>query len=110
MPKENSLVRQPDGDDNLSPEFKRELRRRIADTNDPVRYVVFSSISDGGRWRFWLNVSDGMYGMSIDHATLFKRKPVALAVAREYSSGKKNRHHIAKITTKNRKRRVLKFE
>lgn len=97
-------------DDELSPEFKRELRRRIADANDPVRYVVFSDISGRGRWRLWLDVSDGVYGMSIDQATLFKRKSVAQAVAEAYSSGKKNRLHLARITTKNGKRRVLKYE
>ena len=97
-------------DDELSPAFKRELRRRIADANDPVRYVVFSDISGRGRWRLWLNISDDGYGMSIDQATLFKRKTVALAVAKSYSSGKKNRLHLARITTKNGKRRVLKYE
>jgi hypothetical protein len=97
-------------DDELSPTFKRELRRRIADADDPVRYVVFSDISGRGRWRLWLNVSDDGYGMSIDQATLFKRKAVALAVAKAYSLGRKNRLHLAKITTKNGKRRVLKYE
>lgn len=97
-------------DDELSPAFKRELRRRMADANDPVRYVVFSDISGRGRWRLWLNVSDDGYGMSIDQATLFKRKSVALSVAKAYSSGKKNRLHLARITTKNGKRRVLKYE
>jgi hypothetical protein len=110
MKKKLPKTRRAEKDEELSLEFKRELLRRIADTNDPVRYVVFSSISDRGRWRLWLNVSDDMYGMSIDQATLFKRKPVALAVARESSKARKNHHHIAKITTKNGKRRVLKFE
>jgi hypothetical protein len=58
----------------------------------------------------WLNVSDDGYGMSIDQATLFKRKAVAQAVAKAYSSGRKNRLHLARITTKNGKRRVLKYE
>jgi hypothetical protein len=51
-----------------------------------------------------------MYGMSIDQATLFKRKPVAQAVAKANSSGRKHRLRVAKITTKNGKRKVLKFE
>jgi hypothetical protein len=97
-------------DDELSPEFKRELRRRIADMNDPVRYAVFSDIGGLGRWRLWLDVSDGVYGMTLDQATLFKKKDVAQAAAKAYSAGKKNRLHIAKITTKNGKRRVLKYE
>ncbi len=97
-------------DDDLSPAFKRELRRRMADANNPVRYVVFSDVLPGGRWRLWLDVSHDGYGMSIDQATLFKRKSVAEIVAKAYSSGKKNRLSIVKITTKNGKRKVLKSE
>ena len=100
----------PEKDDELSPKFKRELRRRIADTNDPVRYVIFSDITGRGRWRLWLDVSDDVYGMSIDQATLFKRKAVAQAVAKACSSGSNNHLHLAKLTTKNGKRRVLRYE
>jgi len=99
-----------ENDEKLSPEFKRELRRRIADSKDPVRYVVFSDLSGRGRFRLWLDVSDGAYGMSLDQATLFKEKAAAQAVAESYASGRKNRLHLAKITTKNGKRRVLKYE
>jgi len=48
--------------------------------------------------------------MSIDQATLFKRERVARAVAKAYSKGRRNDLLIAKITTKNSKRRVLKYE
>jgi hypothetical protein len=94
----------------LSPESKRELRRRVADARNPVRYAVFSDIGGGGRWRLWLDVSSDGYGMSIDQATLFKREHVARAVARAYSEGSRNDLLIAKLTTKNGKRRVLKYE
>lgn len=97
-------------DDEFSPEFLKELRRRIADTDDPVRYVIYSDMTGSGTWRLWLDVSSDMYGMSIDQATLFKRKAVAQAVAKANSSGKKHRLRVAKITTKNGKRRVLRFE
>lgn len=97
-------------EDELSPEFKRELCRRIADSKDPVRYVVFSDLSGRGRFRLWLDVSDGAYGMSLDQATLFKEKAAAQAVAESYALGGKNRLHLAKITIKNGKRRVLKYE
>jgi len=63
-----------------------------------------------GRWRLWLDVSGDGYGTSIDQATLFKREYVARAVAKAYSEGRKSDLLIAKITTKNDKRRVLKFE
>ena len=107
QPTENNRI---ENDDELSPEFTKELRRRIADTEDPVRYVIYSDMTGSGTWRLWLDVSSDMYGMSIDQATLFKRKPVAQAVAKANSSGRKNRLRVAKITTKNGKRKVLKFE
>lgn len=94
----------------LSPEWKSELKRRVADANNPVRYVVYSDIGGKGRWRLWLDVSSDGYGMSIDQATLFKREHVARAVAQAYSEGNRNDLLIAKITTKNDKRRVLKYE
>ncbi len=97
-------------DDELSPEFIKELRRRIADTRDRVRYVIYSDMTGSGTWRLWLDVSNDTYGMSIDQATLFKRKPVAQAVARACSSGGKHCLQVARITTKNEKRKVLKFE
>ena len=75
-----------------------------------MRYAVFSDIGGGGRWRLWLDVSSDGYGMSIDQATLFKREHVARAVAGSYSEGGRNDLLIAKITTKNGKRRVLKYE
>lgn len=99
-----------DKENDLSPEFLRELRRRIADSKDPVRYAVFSNVADQPRWRFWLDVSDDVYGMSIDQATLFKREHVARAVARSRSSRRQDHLSIAKITTKNGKRRILKIE
>ena len=94
----------------LSPEWKRELRRRVADSRNTVRYVVFSDIGGSGRWRLWLDVSSDGFGMSIDQATLFKREHVARAVATAYSEGSRNDLLIAKITTKDGKRRVLKYE
>ena len=56
------------------------------------------------------HVSGDSFGMSIDQATLFKREHVAQSVAKAYSEGRRNRLLIAKITTKNGKRKVLKYE
>jgi hypothetical protein len=100
----------PEEDEELSPEWERELRRRLADIRNPVRYVVFSDIMGNGRWRLWLDVTGDGYGMSIDQATLFKRESVARAVAKVYSEGRKSDLLIAKITTKNGRRKVLQFE
>lgn len=100
----------PEDVEELSPEWKRELKRRVADVQNPVRYVVLSDIGGKGRWRLWLDVSSDGYGMSIDQATLFKREHVARSVAKAYSKGRRSDLLIAKITTKNGKRRVLKYE
>lgn len=94
----------------LSPTFLRELRRRNADADDPTRYAVFSDLMERPRWRLWLDVSDGVYGMSIEQATLFKRKQAAQAIAKACSSGRKTCLSVAKITTKNGKRRIIRIE
>jgi len=110
MRKEDKLREIPEEDEELSPEFKRELKRRLADADNPVRYVVYSDITGDGKWRLWLDVSSDCYGMSIDQATLFKREHVARAVAGAYSENRKNDLLIAKITTRNDKRKVLRYD
>jgi hypothetical protein len=97
-------------DEEVSPEWKREIARRVADARNPIRYAIFSDIGGNGRWRLWLDVSGDGYGMSIDQATLFKREHVARAVAKAYSKGRRSDLLIAKITTTNGKRKVLKYE
>ena len=110
MRKEYKLREIPEEDEELSLEFKRELKRRLADARNPVRYVVYSDITGDGKWRLWLDVSGDGYGMSIDQATLFKREHVARAVAKAYSEKRKNDLLIAKITTRNDKRKVLRYD
>ena len=100
----------PEDDEELSPEWKRELRRRVADSRNPVRYVIYSDILPGGEWRLFFNVSDDTFCDQLDTATLFKREHVALAVAKMCSDGRKRDLFVAKITTKNGKRKVLKYE
>jgi hypothetical protein len=67
--KENNLEEIHEDVEELSPEWKRELKRRIDDAGHPVRYIVFSDIGGEGHWRLWLDVSSDGYGMSIDQAT-----------------------------------------
>jgi hypothetical protein len=67
--KENNLEEIHEDVEELSPEWKRELKRRIDDAGHPVRYIVFSDIGGKGHWRLWLDVSSDGYGMSIDQAT-----------------------------------------
>jgi hypothetical protein len=99
-----------EGEEELSPEFRRELKRRIADAENPVRYVVYSQLIPGGRWRLFLDVSSDGYWNTIEEATLFKREHVARSVAKAYSEGRRTDLLVAKITTTNGKRRVLTYE
>jgi hypothetical protein len=107
--KKNRPRKFPEDKEEISPELKQELKRRLADVDNPVRYVVISDITGDGRWRLWLDVSGDGYGMSIDQATLFKREHVARSIAKSYSEGRRNDLLIAKITTKNGRRKVLKY-
>lgn len=94
----------------LSPEQLRELKRRVKDMKDPVRYVIHSDFLGSGRWRMFLNVSDGMWCGNIDTATLFKRSRDAGAVIHEYCCDDEHDNlFIARITTKNKLRKVLKY-
>jgi hypothetical protein len=99
-----------EGDEEFSPEFKRQLKRRIADAENPVRYVVYSQLIPGGRWRLFLDVSGDGFWNTIQNATLFKREHVAHSVAKAYSEGRRRDLLVAKITTKNEKRRVLTYD
>jgi hypothetical protein len=110
MKKKRKIEEVIEDEEEISPELRRELKRRLADVHNPVRYVAFSDITGDGRWRLWLDVSSDGYGMSLDQATLFKREHVARAVAKAYSEGRRSDLLVAKITTKNGKRRVLKYE
>jgi hypothetical protein len=110
MKKESKLEEIHQDVEEIPPEWKRELKRRVADLRNHVRYVVFSDIGGKGRWLIWLDVSSDGYGLSIDQATLFKREHVARSVYRAYSQGSRNDLLIAKITTKNGKRKMLKYE
>lgn len=110
MIKKSKLTESPEDLEALSPEWKRELKRRVDDSLNPVRYAVFSDITGKGRWRLWLDVSSDCYGMSIEQATLFKCEHVAQAVAKAYSEKRRNDLLIAKLTPRNGKRQVLKYE
>ena len=94
----------------LTPEERRELRRRIRDHENPVRYVLFSDILPGRRWRLFLNLSDDTFCNDLDTASLFKRKHIALAVAEAWTEGRNRDLLVAKITIRGGKRKVLQYE
>jgi len=63
----------------LSQRQVRELRRRVADLDDPTRYLLVSRFDQ--KFALYYNVSDDVYAMNDPRAaTLFKRRRAALAV------------------------------
>jgi hypothetical protein len=96
-------------DEDLSPAEIRELKSRIDDLHNPVRYVIYSDLLPNGRWRLFLNASDDTFCDQLETATLFKREHVAQAVVRACSERRHRDLLVAKITTRNDKRRVLKY-
>ena len=87
----------------------RELKRRIKDLENLVKYVIYSDIIPTGRWRLFLNISDDTWCDDINTATLFKRQHIAKAVVEKYSEKRRKDISIAKITIKNDRRKVLKY-
>lgn len=86
----------------LSLAFIRELRRRVRDSRDPVRYMLVSEFSR--RFMLYYNVSSHMFAMNEPGAgTLFKRREAAEAVKKLLSSGVS----IVKYTTKGSKLKRL---
>lgn len=68
----------------LSAAWVREIERRVKDSLDPIRYIVVSVLLPGPpkRWELFYNITDDVWAMEIEGATLFKRKSMAHAVAR----------------------------
>ena len=63
----------------LTPAQIRELKRRLKDTDDPVRYLLVSRM--GPRFALYYNVSDDVYVMNDPSGgTLFKRRQAAESI------------------------------
>src|SRR3990172_2347322 len=87
-----------DDDAPLSETQIRDLRRRMADLKDPVRYLIVAEM--GPRFALYYNVADDVYAMNDPaHATLFKRRAAALAVRRLLGRGTR----VIQCTTRRRK-------
>jgi len=70
----------------LTPAQIREIDRRVADLDNPVRYLLVSRM--GTRFAFYYNVSDDLYAMNDPGgATLFKRRKAAESVKRTLGRG-----------------------
>jgi hypothetical protein len=65
----------------LIPAQVREIKRRVADLDDPVRYLLASRMAP--RFVLYYNLSDDMYALNDPKgATLFKRRKAAESVKR----------------------------
>ena len=66
-------------DHRLSPEWIRELKRRVKDSRDPVRYMLVSEFSR--KFILYYDVTSDTYVMNdASRGTLFKRREVAESV------------------------------
>jgi hypothetical protein len=80
--------------ESLSPAQIRELRRRVRDSRDPIRYMLVSEFSR--RFILYYNVSDDVYIMNDPSGgTLFKRLKTAQTVKKLLGGGTS----IVKYTT-----------
>jgi len=68
----------------LSAAWLCEIERRVKDSSDPTRYVIVSVLLPGlrKRWELFYDVTDDMWAMDIQGATLIKRKHTARVVAK----------------------------
>ena len=70
----------------MTPAQIREIKRRVADLDDPVRYLLVSRM--GPRFALYYNVSDDLYAMNDPKGgTLFKRRKTAESVKRMLGDG-----------------------
>lgn len=81
-----TTVSRDDPHDELTPAQLRELQRRVADLENPVRYLLVSEMGPG--FALYYNLSEDVYAMNNPRgATLFKRLNAALAVKRLLGRG-----------------------
>jgi hypothetical protein len=72
--------------EDLSPEWIRELKRRVKDSRDPVRYILVSEFSR--KFILYYDVTSGNYAMNDpSRCTLFKRPEIAESVKAHLGKG-----------------------
>jgi hypothetical protein len=70
----------------LSPEWITEIKRRVTDSRDPVRYMLVSEFSR--RFILYYNVTTDTFAMNdASRGTLFKRREVAESVKAHLGKG-----------------------
>jgi hypothetical protein len=75
-----------DDDTPLFPEWIKEIKRRVKDSRDPVRYVLVSEFSR--KFILYYDVSTDTFAMNIpSRGTLFKRREIAESVKDHLGQG-----------------------
>ena len=75
-----------DDDSQLSSEWIRELKRRVKDSRDPVRYMLVSEFSR--KFILYYDVSTDTFAMNdASRGTLFKRREIAESVKDHLGQG-----------------------
>jgi hypothetical protein len=73
-------------DPQLSPEWIKELKRRVKNSRDPVRYMLVSEFTR--KFILYYNVTNDTYAMNdASRGTLFKRREVAESVKAHLGKG-----------------------
>ena len=81
-----TALKQDVEDDQLSPEWIRELKRRVKDSRDPVRYMLVSEFSR--KFILYYDVTSDTFAMNdASRGTLFKRREVAESVKAHLGKG-----------------------
>ena len=81
---------EPDDVDPLSKRQIQRLKKQIADSNDPTRYVIVSPMLRD--WCFFYLPADAVYLVNrIEPGCFFKRKSEAQAVAKVLNGGKRKK-------------------
>ena len=108
-------------DNEMSVDEYLNLKKTIEDLQSPIRYVIVTNLFEKFRkkekWKLFLAVDKDVWAQDLESASVFRRKYYAEAIRRIYLSEgdlrKKKRLKgdlvIAKITTKNKKRKILKY-
>src|SRR5215813_959612 len=76
---DHAALKEDVDDPQLSPEWIRELKRRVKDSRDPVRYMLVSEFTR--KFILYYDVTSDTYVMNdASRGTLFKRREVAESV------------------------------
>lgn len=96
-PPASKVVRQgADEDFSISLEWGKEIKRRVREAENPIRYIITSALSR--RFVSYYNVSTDTFAVNNpEYGTLFKRQEVAACVAEILGPG----YAVVKFTTRN---------